>query len=494
MYYVPNLQMSSKQQYDDWAKVIVEKFDGYTKEYFDFVCREDQLLLAEQFFRYLIPRKRHTLNVSVCRQVGKTDVLVMALMFALEFLDEVIGERIRICITAPEKGTSTEFFDRLKLACKDSDVALDQSNNDVIVLQTGNRVDKFGLFKGYARKEDKKTTREGRTFHIVVRDEKHMGDDYIYQDEIVPAMSTTGGLEILIGNGGFKNCKAKQISDMFPDKTQVVQHKGAVTNFEINYEQMREFMIQAYEETENEMFMRWVDSQDAYIEEHGEDSHLVKKNLYNHWITDISNLIGIDKLKQLGRDNDDRIYTNEVDLGLDLAKSQDRTVLTFTDHDSNVREWYIVKGEYTDQMREILDILMENKPKYNYRYMFVDSTGVGDPIKAMLKEMVGHLVTVRGIVFSPKEKDILVRKALKAFSAKHETDRFSYPLFHPLAKKFEDEITQCQKIIREGGKINYKHPDTNGAHDDFVDSTFLSLYKIQRIGGTEVFDTNTVNG
>lgn len=478
-------------KYDSFIDEISEGCAEFAKEFFQFVFREDQRQLAWHIFYRMLLQKRHTINVSFCRQVGKTEVIVICLMYILLFFHKLIGERIRICVCAPEKGTSTEFFDRIKVVSGALGIKTDQSNADLILFPHGSRVDKFGLFKGYAKIEDKKSTREGRTFHLVIRDEKHMGDDSVYDDEIVPALSTTGGLEILIGNGGFKNCKAKRISDMFPDKTKLVQKIDDITNIEADYNIMKPIMQKAYEETDNEMFLRWVDSQDAYIKEHGMDDHFVQKNLFNKWLTDSSNFIDIHRLQKLARDESTPLYSTIIHLGLDLAKSQDETVLTFTDENGNVRDWQIFRGEYTDQVQDIHDALLEfNKEKqYHYEYLFVDSTGVGDPIRAMLKQKIEHIVVVRGITFTTKEKDKMARKFISAI----QKQEFSYPKDHKLTPKFEKQMVELVKEYRDDGKINCHHPNTHGAKDDFYDSTVLSLYKIQSVGDTRAYETNTID-
>lgn len=492
--------MRNEQRHNALIDDIMKLFTVFTVKYFNFTLRSDQIILARTFFDLLFKRKRHTLNVSVCRQVGKTEVLVMCLLFAILYFEIIEKERIRICVCAPEQNTSTEFFDRLKttintLKSNGFYFNLEQNNNDTIVDSRGNRVDKFGLFKNYAKIESKKSTREGRTFHVVVRDEKHMGDDAIYNDEIVPAMATTGGIDILIGNGGFKFCRAKEISDIFTDKTQILQTNGTVTNFEADFTIMRQIMLDEYEKTGNEMFIRWVDSQEAFIEQHGKDSEVVQKNLFNKWFTEVSNFIDIERLRTMARDDDSDLYSTTIDLGLDLAKVQDETVLTFTDKECNTRDWQVFNGEYTQQVRAIKQALLDWKQdtECNYEYLFVDSTGVGDPVKAMLKEALAGIVIVRGITFSPNEKDILARKALKAFAEEDKKKRFSYPKNHKYTDKFEKQMCALQKIFRDDGKINYKHPDINGARDDFPDSTFLSMYKIQSINTTSLFESNSID-
>jgi hypothetical protein len=479
---------------------IMSLFTAFTIKYFLFTLRDDQIVLARAFFDLLFKRKRHTLNVSVCRQTGKTEVLVMCILFAILYFEIIEKERIRICVCAPEQGTSTEFFDRLKAAMNKLEQAgfvfrFQQKNYDAIVDSRGNRVDKFGLFKNYARIENKKSTREGRTFHLVIRDEKHMGDDSIFDDEIVPAMATTGGLDVLIGNGGFKYCRAKQISDMFTDKGQIIQTIGAVTNFEADYTMMRAIMLEEYEKTGNEMFIRWIDSQDAYIEQHGIDNPFVQKNLFNKWFTETQNFIDIQRLRTMARQNDESLHSPIIHIGLDLAKSQDDTVMTLTDDECNVRDWLEFKGEYPQQVRLIREALLAWKEKNRcaFEYLFVDSTGVGDPVKAMLKEAIGDIVIVRGIVFTSKEKDILARKALKAFAEENLKKRFSYPANHERTEKFENQMVSLVKDYYEDGRIKYGHPTINGAKDDYADSTFLSMYKIQNINTTQMYGTNTVD-
>jgi len=470
---------------------LLEFFVAAVLEVFDFRLASWQLEIAREIFYRIFLRRRHTITISACRQVGKTETVCFVVWFLTYIFPIIAGERFRACFVAPERGTSSEVYDRTKLLfdkCEYFDPAgfqFEQKNLDAIVLKDGSRLEQFGLFKAYAKREDKKTVREGRTFHLLVRDEMHVGDDEIYKDELEPALATTGGLDIWIGNGGFRQCEAKRKVEAGNLKTATV--------FKFDYDTMVERMRAEYAATGNELFLRWLDSQEKYIEdEGGRASELVRKNLLLEWIVEFGSFCNPAELHACRRQSDPEFWpTNWLDVGIDWGKEVDLSVVTVTDYANNIRTWGVFRGDYTtEQIPEIVVFLRkfqaDSKERVVFKRCYFDSTGAGDVVGESLKKALWF--PAKPVVFSASSKDILGRKGLKALRSKEEKDRLSYPANHKHAPFFEKQMTALEKEFRsESGKLNYHHPDKPDAHDDFPDSYFLSIYGIQRVNTVRTF-------
>lgn len=469
---------------------LMHIFNTSVKNFFNITTTRVQQIIAREIIYRVLLRKRHTIDLSACRQIGKTEVVCYCIWFLSYLFPIIENEYIRFIITAPEKGTGSEVFDRTKKLydhCETqypTQFLFRQKNLDQIVLADASKLEVFGLFKGFARREEKKTTKEGRTAHVVVRDEKHLGDDEIFKDEVEPAMSTTGGVDIWVGNGGFRTCRAKELSEYAKDgQTFVVS--GAVTSIRYDYDFMRGEMEQEYKRTGNPMFLRWVESQDKYIEDHGRDSDEVLKNLYLKWIVEVGNFTSWENLISHRREGLGRVLTRLADVGIDFAKGEngDETVVTVTDYERNIRTWEVFKGEYPDQVEEIVTWLPQVAQEHNVslRFVFCDTTGVGDPVKTMLKRRLR--IPVRGVVFTVQNKDVMAKKLQKAWSATRETERLTYPMQHKHRAEFEKQMKGLQKERRATGQLNLTHGTAKHDHDDYPQSLMLSLWNIEKIRG-----------
>ena len=484
--------MKERVDFDPANEKHVDKLLGLYQEavleYFDFRLASWQLEISREIFYRVFLRKRYTITISACRQIGKTETICFCIWFLSDMFTLITGERFRVCFTAPEKGTSSEIYDRTKLlfdqceAMYPKEFVFDQKNLDAMVMANGTRIETFGLFKTFAKREDKKTVREGRTFNVVIRDEMHVGNDEIFKDEIEPAMSTTGGLDIWIGNGGFRNCEAK--------KKVAAGKTDRATVFFYDFDVMRDRMNDEYEKTGNKLFERWLDSQNKYIEdEGGKSSELVRKNLYNEGIVEFGNFCTPTELHACRRFEDpERFTSNWCDVGIDFGKKVDLTIVTVTDYENNVRTWGAFRGDYTEQTPEIAAFLRRVKEEHRVvlKRCYFDSTGVGDVVGELLKKELWF--PCKPVVFSPKTKDELGRKGLRSLRTSEDTEKLSYPADHKHAPFFETQMLDLEKEFRgESEKLNYKHPPRADAHDDFPDSYFLSIYGIQKIRKTRTF-------
>lgn len=463
------------------------------KNFFDVTVTLDQESIAREIIYRVLLRKRYTIDLSACRQIGKTEIVCFCTWFLSYVFPLIEDEPLRCIITAPEKSTGSEVFDRTKKLYDDcerdypDDFKFKQKNLDVIVLQDGSRLDVYGLFKGFARREEKKTTKEGRSAHMIIRDEKHLGDDEIFKDELEPAMSTTGGVDIWLGNGGFRTCRAKEMADL-AEKGKTITLLNDMTLFRFDYTYMRESMLREFERTKNPMFMRWIESQDKYIQDHGMESDEVQKNLYLKWLVTVGNFIAWEELIGHRRSINVTNFASRIaDAGIDFAKGEngDETVATITDYERNVRDWEIFSGDWPDQVEQIALWLPNAAQNHNVslRFIHCDSTGVGDPIKDYLRRRLRY--PVRGIVFGVQSEDAMAKKMQKAFSAKNERERTTYPENHKHTAKFEKQMKGLLKHRRPTGQLKLTHGTGKQDHDDFAQSLALSLWNIEKIRGSE---------
>lgn len=411
----------------------------------------------------------------------------MYCVWFLTYLFPIVeDQKFRCVITAPEKGTGSEVYDRVKMlfdACGikwPTRFKFKKKNLDNIITANDCMVTSFGLFKGYASREGKKTTKEGRTFHLSVRDEMHMGDDDIFKDEIEPAMATTGGLDIWIGNGGYRECKAKQFVEGGSTQN--------VTVFAWDYDIMRKHVLEEYERTGNEMWGRWVQSQDYYIEENGSESDVVKKNLYLEWLVTVGSYVDWNKFIGFRRMTDPQEWTtNLADAGVDWGKESDETVVTITDYHNNIRDWAVFHGEYPDQVEEIIAWLKvaAKKHKLSIQNIICDKTSSGDPNVSMMKRIT--TIPVVGVTFTAQNKDKLAKKGIRAMQGKNAAETLSYPYGHKLRPAFEHQMRLLQKEFAADGKIKYHHPKGGDVHDDYPDSWLLSIWRIQAVNKVRTY-------
>lgn len=472
-------------------KRLADLFEAAVLQFFGVIITPWQREIAEEVLYRVLLRRRHTIVISVCRQVGKTEVICYLIWFLSYVFPAIVGERFKAVITAPERGTGSEVYDRSKMlydTCEarwPEQFKFKQKNLDALILPDGTRLDVFGLFKTFAKREDKKSTKEGRTYHVAIRDEMHLGDDAIFKDEIEPALSTTGGVDIWIGNGGYRQCRAKELCE--------TTGRADITVFKWDYDIMRPRVQGEYERTGNEMFMRWILSQDKYINDNGRDSDEVKKNLYLQWLVTVGNFVDYDRFISLRRPGAIELLCPTADAGLDFGKDGDESICTITDYERNIRDWGYFKGEYTDQAEEAALWLMQRAEALNLdiRNLICDSTGVGDPVVSMLRRILR--IPVTGIKFTPQNKDKLAKKGIKSIAAKDAAERMSYPHEHPLRPKFEQQWKELEKARDETtGLIKYGHPKRHNAHDDFPDSYLLSIWYMENIEQVNVYARNTI--
>jgi len=145
-------------------------------------------------------------------------------------------------------------------------------------------------------------------------------------------------------------------------------------------------------------------------------------------------------------------------IGADLAKHQDWTVLTVMDKTGHVVDWERLPQGTSWPMQKIR--IAEKSMQYNNAIVYIDSSGIGDPIVDDLRAMRVRLQPVP----TAQEKTLLIDALVVAM----DNDTITFPELPILISElqiFEHEKTKT-------GRITYNAPE--GFHDDAVISLALA--------------------
>jgi phage FluMu gp28-like protein len=168
---------------------------------------------------------------------------------------------------------------------------------------------------------------------------------------------------------------------------------------------------------------------------------------------------------------DDTLSNNTFDpglpynIGIDIAKKVDKTVITIstTDEDtghSTIVKTYETRANYDEQFKMMADLVTEVKPQR----VSVDATGVGAIIAEQLVAKFGGIV--EPIVFTRENKE--------QWATMFKRDLQLKAVSYPRKRELLDEIHTIERKKTESG--NYVFKAREGKHDDYYWSAMLSLY------------------
>jgi phage FluMu gp28-like protein len=176
---------------------------------------------------------------------------------------------------------------------------------------------------------------------------------------------------------------------------------------------------------------------------------------------------------------DDELGNNEYDptlpynIGIDIAKKVDKTVVTVSTTDEETGHQRIVKtfemrSNYEDQYIEMDRLIDKIKPQR----VSVDATGVGAMIAEKLVNKYGGMV--EPIVFTRDQKE--------TWATSFKRDLQMKAVSFPRKRELLDEIHTLERKKSEVG--NYIFKAREGKHDDYYWSAMLSLYGQGRVAPT----------
>ena len=159
------------------------------------------------------------------------------------------------------------------------------------------------------------------------------------------------------------------------------------------------------------------------------------------------------------------LYRHEYVMGVDLARTQDRTVIIVADTNTNkVVYWEVL--ERTPWSAQKLRI--ENVARmYNNAYIVIDATGVGD---AFVEQLYSSNLRIEAFKISGNQVKRGLIERLQMFL---ENKYITFPKW----KLLEEEIDAFEYGISNSGTVTFSAP--SGAHDDCVLSLSLLVHKLQ---------------
>lgn len=149
-------------------------------------------------------------------------------------------------------------------------------------------------------------------------------------------------------------------------------------------------------------------------------------------------------------------------MGVDLARLQDWTVLTVVNQKLEVVYWERFQQlDWEMQKLKILHI----SDVYHHCPVQLDTTGLGDPIYEDLLRMGGN---VRGFKFSSTSKKALIENLQLRIEQRQ--------IKIPNNKQIVKELESFRFEITENGRVKYSAP--SGFHDDCIMSLALSIWDL----------------
>lgn len=249
----------------------------------------------------------------------------------------------------------------------------------------------------------------------------------------------------------------------------------------------------------------------------GENSDEFRMSYMLEWILSTGMFIDPDFLERNNGDPSRGVCPSVMDktcvLGVDLAKTSDKTVLTVVSVDWNkpiikevnqsnidltqkdylayetmIEHWKELDGtDYDTQYYEILDYIRN----FNIKKIMIDATkeaGMCDRLQANLPN-----IEVIPCIFSSGFKS----EMYKNLDSEIKTGRAKYPLNEETKKSreyinFIKQMGDLQKEYR-GQTLCVSHPPLRGAHDDYPDSWALAVYGACTRGDTTEIETQSQN-
>ena len=318
---------------------------------------------------------------------------------------------------------------------------------------------------------DKRTSIEGRSYHLIITDETQFVDDQVLLKSISPMGAAYNATSIKIGTPAYNLCEFYNA---------IQRNKGddilrdLKNHFEFDYK-----VGMAY----NPKYKTYVENEKK---KHGEQSEYFRISYALEWFLEQGAALTTSQFLEyladetLALKNANTNGKNFCVAGLDLGKDFDGTVLTILEVNQGEDEktyklcnWIELKQKTWEEQ---FNIILDNIALFNIRYLCVDTTGKGDPIAERLENTLkGSNCIIERVTFSSPSKHnmtqefyaVLFRKRLRIpYDANAKTNLNLKNFIHQF-------ITAEKKFVNT--YMYLTHKDSRDAKDDYVDSLLLAL-------------------
>ena len=466
--------------------VEAEKHGFYTRlgdalERGAFFFTEHQRSIAEAMLLHVFTKTPATINVSITRQFGKTELVTMVVAFCYDHFYKAFGEPFKCCIIAPEKGTASEVFNRVTsyILANDTELLVDK-NNEKETLR-GDVVRLFGIYK-----DSRGGTIEGRTHNLVIRDEAHLGDDEKFSDQVEPTTIRTDGSIVFIGNAGFGSCTFRE--NIKRGTCDILDADGKKVGknivFRYTYKTLMPYMKNLSDKGLHSAGA-WIRGVEKYVSDRGGmESYFVMKNIFCEWIVSFGNFVTQEHLNNCKRKSP-RLpsISRDLYLGIDFAFSGDRTIATLLNKDRQIEDWVILKDANEQktlkaQCQELYNYCEEKSIMDRLAAIGGDSTGMGLGAVEFLEQEFS--CEIMNYTFSQRKKHEWYIGLRDLVTTTNESDRLYYDPSHKHAMLFEREMKELEVTVSKNGYLTFQAPKKQGHYDDMVASLAISVDMMAR--------------
>lgn len=446
----------------------------------------------------LITNQGEEITALFSRQSGKTETVAVILggcMVILPVLAKAMPDMyeigmfkdgLMVGLFAPSNEQSFTAFSRIRERIRSKNAQMIMNDVEIdTYLENDGKGNPMMLSNGsFVRMQTaaKQANIESKSYHIVLIDEAQDCDNTKVKKSIHPMLAAYNGTIIKIGTS---NTKRSDFYDAIRRNIRNEQKHGAVkTHFQFDYKVVSKY---------NPKYKTFVEKE---INRLGFDSDEFRMAYRLHFILERGMFITQEELEDKVFDYKLKHQDSEMDfncsVGIDIAKGGDSTVVTVLRVDTNnmvrnedtgeeypVKElvnWLEFNGEdHEQQFHQITDWLEQ----FAVSSIFIDSTGVGDPVADRFSYYYYGQAEVEGYKFSRPSKSVM----WKTLYAEIMAGRLKVPAHTRTQrlrtwKKFQSQMLDLEKDY-VGQYMVCQHPDEKGAHDDFCDSLALAVLAAQ---------------
>lgn len=455
--------------------------------------------------RSLIMNDGEEITALFSRQSGKTETVAVILGGCMVILPtlakqmpdlyevNMFKDGLWVGLFAPSNEQSFTAFSRLRERIRSKNARMIMNDVEIDThLENDGKGNPMMLSNGSLCRMQtaaKQANIESKSYHVVLIDEAQDCDNSKVKKSIHPMLAAYNGTIIKIGTS---NTKRSDFYDAIRRNIRNEQKHGArKTHFQFDYKVI---------ELHNPKYKKFLEKE---INRLGYDSDEFRMAYRLHFILERGMFISQDELEEKVFDSSLKHKDSELKkdcvIGIDVAKGGDSTVVTVLslDYDNmavneETGEEYPMKElvnwlEFNGEDHEIqFNQITEFLTAYRVTCIYVDSTGMGDPVADRFIHYYSGQAHVEGYKFTRPSKSVMWKLLYQEITA----GRLKVPS-HPRTerlrawKRFKSQMLDLEKDY-VGQYMVCQHPKEKGAHDDFCDSLGLAILASQADAMPEV--------
>ena len=436
--------------------------------------------IIENILTAVFQQKSWDINISVLRQTGKTEMVALVTAFCFEEFFKEFHVPIGIAVFAPVKNTATIMFKRSTQYIDTAVISPDGDTKERKESLRGDSIQLFGIYD-----ETKGSTIEGNTFDLIIRDEAHLGNDQKFTDETEPTRFAKRCPIVMIGNGGKRRCLFLMNLENGDFNDEETGSRNIIIR--ATYDKAKPYLKQLADRGYQAAKTR-IDNIEAYIRKHGKRSYNVQKNVFCKWQLEYGNAVTRAQLQRCLVDKTVWDGESPLLLGLDIAKTHDRTIAIVMTEDKQIIDIIVVKESYTMmQLRSQFEVLKDYCDEYKYTDHIVgfgyDATGAGSlgPRELICELFPG--ATIREHTFTMKSKNEWYKSAIEAIQTEFPDNRIKIPRYHKYTELFMNEWSELTRKSMDSGYDKFEAPQKEGMFDDVPAATSICLNLVRTMSG-----------